>query len=110
GTLTTSDGGSYSITGSNTGNMAAKTYVYFDLGTSSTAFQTTTTASTAIGDGKILIAICQNATSEASFIVVNDKQHNIDAANIVAGSITANEIAGSTITAAKLSVSQLSAI
>lgn len=110
GTLTTSDGGSYSISGSNTGNMAAKTYIYFDLGTSYTAFQTTTTAATAIGDGKILIAIAQNGTGEANFMVMNDKQVNIDAANIVAGSITANEIAASTITAAKMSVSQLSAI
>lgn len=110
GTLTTSNGGSYSITGSNTGNMAAKTYIYFALGTSSTAFQTTTTAATAIGEGKILIAVAQNGTGEANYIVMNDKQHNIDAANIVAGSITANEIAASTITAAKMSVSQLSAI
>lgn len=110
GTLTTSDGGSYSISGSNTGNMAAKTYIYFDLGTSSTAFQTTTTASTAIGDGKILIAIAQNGTGEANFIVVNDKQLNIDAASIVAGSITANEIAAGAITATKIDVSQLSAI
>lgn len=110
GTLTTSDGGSYSITGSNTGNMAAKTYIYFDLGVSSTAFQTTTTAATAIGDGKILIAIAQNGTNEANYIVVNDKQHNIDAANIVTGSITANEIAAGAITSVKISVSQLSAI
>lgn len=110
GTLTTSDGGSYSISAGNTGNMAAKTFVYFSLGSSSTIFSTTTTAATAVGDGKILIAICQNGTAEASFMVVNDKQINIDAANIVAGSITANEIATGTITAAKLTVSQLSAI
>lgn len=110
GTLTTSNGGSYSITGSNTGNMAAKTYIYFALGTSSTAFQTTTTASTAIGAGKILIAIAQNGTAEANYMVMNDKQHNIDAANIVAGSITANEISTGTITADRMSVSQLSAI
>lgn len=103
GTLTTSNGGSYSITGSNTGNMTAKTYIYFDLGTSSTAFQTTTTASTAIGDGKIIIAIAKNGTGEASYMLMNDLQHNIDAANIVAGSITANEISASTITGDKIS-------
>lgn len=110
GTLKVSDGTSYSITGSNTGNMAAKTYIYFDLGTSSTAFQTTTTATTAIGDGKILIAIAQNGTGEANYMVMNDKQHNIDAANIVAGSISANEIAAGAVTATKINVSQLSAI
>ena len=110
GTLTTSDGSSYSITGSNTGNMVAKTYIYFDLSVSSTAFQTTTTAANAVGDGRVLIAIAQNGTGEATFIVVNDKQLNVDAANIVAGSITANEIAVGTITADRLSVSTLSAI
>lgn len=110
GTLKVSDGTSYSITGSNTGNMAAKTYIYFDLAVSSTAFQTTTTATTAIGDGKILIAIAQNGTTEANYMAMNDKQHNIDAANIVAGSITANEIAAGAITATKISVSTLSAI
>ena len=110
GTLTTSNGGSYSITGANTGNMSAKNYIYFDLGVSATAFQLTTTAATAIGDGKILIAIAQNGTSEANYIVMNDKAHNIDAANIVAGSITANEIAASTITADRMSVTTLSAI
>lgn len=110
GTLTTSDGGSYSISGGNTGNMAAKTYVFFDLAFSSTVFNTTTTASSSVDVGKILIAICQNGTTEATFIVVNDKSLNIDAANIVAGSITANEIAAGTITAAKMNVTQLSAI
>lgn len=110
GTLTTSDGGSYSITGSNTGNMSAKTYIYFDLGTSATAFQVTTTAATAVGDGKILIAVAQNGTGEANYIVVNDKQLNIEAGSIVAGSITANEIATGTISADRMSVSQLSAI
>lgn len=110
GTLSTSDGGSYSIASGNTGNMAAKTYIYFNLAVSTTALQTTTSAATATGEGKILIAIAQNGTGEANYMVVNDKQSNIDAAQIVAGSITANEIAASTITAGKLSVSQLSAI
>lgn len=110
GTLKASNGTSYSITGSNTGNMAAKTYIYFDIAVSSTAFQTTTTATTAIGDGKILIAVAQNGTGEANYLVMNDKQSNIDAAQIVAGSITANEIAAGAITATKISVSQLSAI
>lgn len=109
GTLTTSNGGSYSITGSNTSTMAAKTYVYFDLGTSSTAFQLTTTASTAIGDGKILIAICKNGTNEANFMLLNDNSYNIDAANIVTGSITANEIAASTITGAKIAATTITA-
>ena len=102
GTFTASDGTAYSITGSNTGNMAAKTYVYLDIAVSTTAYQTTTTATTANGNGKVLVAICQNATGEAKFMVMNDNSYNIDAANIVAGSITANEIAATTITGANI--------
>lgn len=108
--LVTSDGSTYAIAGGNTGNMAAKTYIYFDLSVSSTAFQTTTTAANAVGDGKILIAIAKNGTVEASYLVLNDSQSNIDAAQIVAGSITANEIAAGAVTAAKITVSTLSAI
>jgi len=65
GTLTTAAGTAYSITGSNTGNMAAKTYVYLDIGVSITAFQTTTTAATAVGSGKVLVAVAQNNTDSS---------------------------------------------
>lgn len=109
GSLTLSDGTVYSISGSNTGNMSAKTYIYFDLGISMTAYQTTTTAATAIGDNKILIAIAQNGTGEATFMLLNNNSYNIDAANIVAGSITANEIAANTITAAKIAAGTITA-
>lgn len=95
GTLTTEAGDAYSIGASNTGNMAAKTYIYFDVDVSETAFQTTTTAANSVGTGKILIAVAQNATGEAKYMVMNDNQYNIDAANIVANSITANELSTS---------------
>lgn len=111
GTFTASDGTAYSIGASNTGNMAAKTYIYLDIGVSTTAYQTTTTAASAVGDGKVLIAVAQNNTNEAIFQVFGGNGgQNIDASSIVTGSITANEIAASTITAGKLSVSTLSAI
>lgn len=112
-TLTLSNGNSYTITNSNTGNMAARTYIYFDLGVSSTAFQLTTTHATAVGDGKILIAVAKQGTApetEASYTVMNDQQSNITAANIVAGSITANEIQAGAVTATKIDVTNLSAI
>lgn len=102
GTLTTEDGHTYSIGAGNTGNMAAKTYIYFDIDVSTTAFQTTTTAGNAVGAGKILIAIAQNATGEAKFMALNDNQYNIDAANIVANSITANELATSIVYAGSI--------
>jgi hypothetical protein len=111
GTFTSADGTAYSISSGNTGNMAAKTYIYLDTGVSTTAYQTTTTASTAVGVGKVMVAIAQNATTEATYEVLSGQGwQNIDAANIVTGSITANEIAASTITAGKLSISTLSAI
>jgi hypothetical protein len=111
GTFTSADGTAYSISAGNTGNMSAKTYVYLDTAVSTTAYQTTTTATTAVGAGKVLIAIAQNGTTEATYQVMQGQGgQNIDAANIVAGSITANEIAASTITAGKMSVSDLSTI
>ena len=111
GTFTSADGTAYSIGAGNTGNMVSKTYVYLDTAISTIAYQTTTTATTAVGVGKVLIAIAQNGTNEATYKVLQGQGgENIDAANIVAGSITANEIAASTITAGKMSVTDLSAI
>ena len=97
GTFTTADGGTaYSIGAGNTGNMAAKTFIYLDTAVSTTAYQTTTTATTAVGAGKVLIAIAQNATGEATYKVLDGQGgENIDAANIVANSITANELSTS---------------
>ena len=96
GTFTSADGTAYSISGSNTGNMAAATYIYLDIGVSTTAYQTTTTAATAVGAGKVLIAKAQNGTGEATFQVFGGiGGQNIDAASIVANSITANELSTS---------------
>lgn len=113
GTLKTSDGQTYSISGGNTGNMAARTYIYFDLAVSTTVFQTTTTANNAVGPGKILIATAVNSTNDALFQVFGGRggllvdgdsleDRTISASKIVAGTITANEIAATTITAAKI--------
>lgn len=111
GTFTSADGTSYSISSGNTGNMAAKTYIFLDINASTTAYQLTTTAVNAVGLGRVLIAVCQNNATEATFqLFGGNGGMNIDASNIVTGSITSNEIAAGTITAAKLSVSQLSAI
>lgn len=96
GTFTTAAGTSYSINSGNTGNMAAATYIYLDTGVSTTAYQTTTTATTAVGSGKVLIAKAQNGTGEATFQVFGGiGGQNIDAASIVANSITANELSTS---------------
>lgn len=109
GTFTAADGTSYLIDAGNTGNMVAKTYIYLDTAVSTTAYQTTTTASTAVGAGKVLIASAQNGTTEATYSVFfGQGGQNIDAAQIVAGSITANEIAASTITGSNIATLNIS--
>jgi len=70
GAITLSDGTTYNIDAGNTGNMAARTFIYFDKAVSSTVLQITTTAATANGANKILIAVAQNNadnTSKATF-------------------------------------------
>lgn len=72
GAITTAAGTAYSISAGNTGNMAATTYVYLDIAVSETVLQVTTTAATAIGAGKILIAVASpntDTTSKAQYQV-----------------------------------------
>lgn len=97
GNFVTADGGTtLSISAGNTGNMAAKTYIYLDANVSLTVYQTTTTASTAVGASKVLIAVAQNGTVEATYQVLSGQGgQNIDASSIVANSITANELSTS---------------
>lgn len=110
GTVTLSNGRTFSISSGNTGNMVALTYIYIDPAISSTVLQTTTTAATGMGANKILLGVAQNHTVTASFIPYGPGQPLIDGSNIGALSIVAGNIAASTITAGKISVSQLSAI
>jgi hypothetical protein len=110
GTLTTSDGTTYTISDGNTGTMSAKNYIYLDTAVSLTVLQKTTTFSTAVGDGKMLIAVAQNNTTEAVFQVFNGiGGTNLAGGNIVAGSITANEIAANTITASQIAATTITA-
>ena len=109
GTFTASDGTAYSISAGDTGTMSAKTYIYLDIGASTTAYQHTTTATTAVGDGKVLVAIAQNDTNEATYFLLNNNSYNIDASNIVSGSITSNEIAASTITGSNIAATTIAA-
>lgn len=101
GTFTSASGTSYSIGAGNTGNMAARTYIYLDIAVSTTAYQTTTTASTAVGAGKVLVATAINGTNEAEFEVFTGGL-NINGSSIVASSITGSEIAANTITASNI--------
>lgn len=111
GTITLSNGRTFSIVSGNTGTMAALTYIYLDPATSSTILQKTTTFSTAIGANKILIAVAQNNATAASIITYGGGQPVLDGAGQIAAlSITAGSIAAGSITAAKINVTQLSAI
>src|SRR3990167_2214119 len=110
GTISLSNGRTFSISGGNTGNMAALTYIYLDPAVSSTVLQTTTTYSTANGANKKLIGTAQNHTVTASFIPFEGGQPLIDGANIGALSIVAGNIAATTITAGKMNVTTLSSI
>lgn len=93
GTIKTSDGTSYSIAGGNTGNIAATTYLYLDPATSITVLQTTTTATTAAGNGKILIAIVQLTVSGSKCIidVVGSQGTTIDGDKIITGKIQSQD-------------------
>src|SRR5260221_585123 len=83
--------------------METATFIYLDIAVSITVLQTTTTASTAVGDGKIMIATAINSTSEALFTVFGGVGGiNIPGSSIEANSITANEITANTLTASQI--------
>lgn len=111
GTITMSNGRTFTIDAGNTGNMTALTWIYLDTGTSSTVLQTTTTAATAMGANKIAIAIAQNnadASANATFVVhkgttgVAITASSIKTATLSAiaadlGTITAGTVTGATL-------------
>jgi len=103
GVFKSADGTSYNILAGTTGNMAAKTYVYLDLLTSTTAYQITTTPGTAVGVGKVLVAVAQNAAVASP---QPNATFNLNEANQIVG----DNILANTINATKMSVGQLSAI
>lgn len=115
GNIAFSDGSSYAISGGNTGNMSAATtyYVYWDS-SATTQYSATTTYSTAVGHGKVLVAVCRPASdaTEAVFQVFGGSSGTfvfITADQIAANTITANEIFANTITTAQLAAGTLSA-
>ena len=98
GTIRLNDGTTYSISSGNTGTMSALNYIYLDTAVSTTVLQKTTTYSTAVGSGKIILAAAQNNTTGASIIPFTGQQPILDGtAQIVASSITAGAIAATAI-------------
>ena len=113
GSFAASDGTAYSIASGTTGSMFVTTYVYLDIAVSTTTYQLTTTPTTAVGAGKVLVAVCSlgsTGTTEAVFLLMDNGSINIDAqASIVAGSITASQIAAATITASNIAANTITA-
>jgi len=116
GTITLLSGQAYSIGAGNTGNMTAVTYIYFNVAASITVLQTSTTASDAVGSGKILVAVAEDVASgrNAVFQVLGGRSLGgsgklITASDIAAGTITADEIYGNTITAAEIAAGEITA-
>lgn len=102
GTLTLASGTTYSITGANTGNMSAKTYIYLDTAVSTTALQTSTTAGDAVGANKILIATAQNSSGgkDAIFQMLGgrgDQSVLVANGNIQANSVDTDELVASSV-------------
>lgn len=90
GTFTSASGDAYSISAGNTGNMTAKTFIYLDLDVSETEYQTTTTSADAVGLGKVLIAVAEDASDDATFAMQEATQITGD--NIIANTIDASKI------------------
>lgn len=114
GTITLACGASFSINAGSTGNMTARTYIYFDMSASQVELAITGAASTAVGANKILMAVAEDnadATSDATFQVFGGTGGALFTKdNIAANTITANEIAANTLTANEMNVATLSAI
>lgn len=89
------DGADRPMNNSNTGNMAAKTYIYYD----GTATLKMTTNPNVIGGTHTLVAVAQNGASKASIQVVGGATY-----------ISGDWINTGTITAALINVGTLSAI
>jgi len=87
GVFTSAKGVSYSISAGNTGNMTAQNYIYLNINASLTAYQVTTTQSNIIGPGKVLIAVAQNGSVNASYALTQTIQ--VVANNIVANTLSA---------------------
>lgn len=92
------------ITGGNTWNMSAITYIYYDMDTSSVA--TTTSAQSSVGKNKLLLCVAKPTSSgkSAEFQAFwTDAQSTfITADNIAANTITGNEIYANSITSSEI--------
>ena len=117
GVFTSANGNQYNISAGTTGVMSAKTYVYLDINVSTTSYQTTTDVNAPLGVGRVLIAVCQNATVSATYALVQTTQisgdniiaNSINGSKITAGSITATQISSAYVYAGTINADQINA-
>lgn len=91
GTLYLADGSTVAISSGNTGNIAAKTYIYFD---NTSTLKTSTTLSDAMGDNKILLAIVEASSDTSAFCIITalgSTGTTIDGDKIVTGKIQSTD-------------------
>lgn len=116
GTFNTADGLIYTIAVGNTGVMAERTYIYFDMnslvgGETDYDYQVTIFPQVAVGAGKVLIGTAINGDPEPIFQIFGGVGGlNIPGTSIVANSITGNEVAFNTLTGQHMDVATLDAI
>ena len=87
GNIKWADGETSSINAGNTGNIAAKTYIYYN---NTTTLQKTTTYSIAVGSNKILLAIIEPvADTDAKCLITSvfSTGTTIDGDNVITGKI-----------------------
>ena len=86
GTIKFADGSTTAISAGNTGNIAAKTYIYYDA---TITLKTTTTYSSAISDSKILLAIVEIGGTGGKCVItpVRSAGTTVDGDKIVTGKI-----------------------
>lgn len=111
GTITMSNGRTFSISAGNTGNMTGtlRYIIYLDTAISTTVLQKTTTVSSTVGANRIILATAKKATTagqtatfvatsgigglaidEAQVFIANLAALNADMGSITAGTITLN--------------------
>lgn len=95
-------GDSFSINSGNTGDMGAKTYIYFQKGEAD--LQTSVSVADAVGQNKILICVAEPSSNQANFQVFGGEGGlMVDRNSIEQRTITANRIAANTITGNEIS-------
>jgi len=104
GTMQLANGDTFSITGSNTGNMAALTYIYLDRTASTTLLQTSTNYAAVASDDVILLAVAKKAAdgSQKAFFVPGVGVFGLNEENLSPNAISATEIQTDAVTTPKL--------